>query len=103
MQLTDISIKALPIPQRGLKLYFDDTVSGFGVRVSQGGVKSYVVQYGPTRKRETIGRVGVIKLSDARTAAKRVLAEHTLGKFQPRAVTWRVALTQYLKEVEADR
>ena len=60
MRLTDITVRALKAPETGVALYSDDVLTGFGVRVSQGGTKSFVLTYGPRRTRETIGRVGVV-------------------------------------------
>lgn len=80
MRLTDISLKTLQPPVKGQVTYTDDTLPGFGVRISQGGVKSFVVVHGRNRKRTTIGRYPTISLQDARKAAKQILAERTLGK-----------------------
>lgn len=44
------------------------------------------MQHGADRQLTTIGRYPVITLSDARTEAKRILAERTLGKFRQRTV-----------------
>lgn len=87
----------------GAQIHYDDTLSGFGVRISEGGTKSFILTHGARRRRETIGRVGIITLSDARAEAKRRLAEYTLGKNQPRAVAWNIALEEYLAEVKAKR
>ena len=84
MKLTDISIRALKAPEIGYQIYNDDTVTGFGVRITASGVKSYVLTHGVRRQRDTIGRVGIITLQDARAEAKRRLAEYTLGKPAPR-------------------
>ncbi len=101
MRLTDLSIKALKTPEKGAIIYPDDILSGFGVRVSEGGTKSFVLTHGPLRRRETIGRVGILGLADARGEAKRRLAEYTLGKTQPRATSWSAALEEYLREFVA--
>lgn len=98
MLLTEISIKALLPPPQGQRIYKDDTVTGFGVRVSQGGSKSYVLTVGKARSTLTIGRVGVIKLADARAEAKRILAEHTLGKHRPKATTFSDALPAFIED-----
>lgn len=82
MRLTDISLKTLQPPVKGQVTYTDDTLPGFGVRISQGGVKSFVVVHGRNRKRTTIGRYPTISLQDARKAAKQILAERTLGKHE---------------------
>ena len=99
MRLTDISIRALKTPSVGASVFYDDLLSGFGVRVSEGGTKSYILTHGRRRQRETIGRVGVIALHDARAEAKRRLAEYTLGREKPRSIGWSDALEKYLGEV----
>lgn len=96
MRLTDISIKALQPPLKGQVTYTDDTVPGFGVRVSQGGVKSFVVVYGRSRRRATLGRYPTISLQDARRAAKELLAERTLGKKDTPPIDFEEALTLFL-------
>ena len=73
MRLTDLSITALPVPTKGQVTYIDDTLSEFGVRVFQGGVKAFIVVVG--RKRVTLGRYPAIGLSDARKAAEVPLAK----------------------------
>ena len=100
MRLTDLSIKALKAPPKGVSVYFDDALTGFGVRVSQAGTKSFVLTHGVRRERETIGRADVISLHEARTEAKRRLAEYTLGKNKPFAIRWDDALAEYLAEVK---
>jgi integrase len=98
LRLTDISIRALETPATGVVVYADDTLSGFGVRVSSGGTKSYVLTHGPRRTRETIGRVDVLKLSEAREEAKRRLAGYTLGRVKPLSITWNAAMEEYFAE-----
>ncbi|MBL4626729.1 MAG: site-specific integrase [Roseicyclus sp.] len=75
MKLTDLHVKRLKAPETGQKTHFDETLRGFGVRVSQGGTKSFVVMYGPSRKLRTLGRYPALSLAEARKAAKRVQAE----------------------------
>jgi hypothetical protein len=70
MKLTDISVRALRPPERGQKLYIDDTLAGFGVRVSQGGSKTFVLVHGDDRRRLTIGRYPVISLSEVSIGAQ---------------------------------
>ncbi len=96
MKLTDISVRALRPPERGQKLYADDSLSGFGVRVSQGGAKTFVLVHGDDRRRLTIGRYPIISLSDARTEAKRILAERTLGWRKGPSVPYNVAKEAFL-------
>src|SRR5687767_12262854 len=91
MKLTDLGIRALPDQEGSAKIYLSDSVPGFGVRVS-GSTKSYVLTHGARRHRETIGRVGILTLQEARAEAKRRLAEYTLGKTRPEARSWRTAM-----------
>lgn len=100
IHLTDISIRALTPPSKGQITYWDDTTPGFGVRVSQGGAKSFVLVSGANRQRTTIGRYPTIKLSDARTEAKRVIAEHTLGKTRYSAISFEQARDRFLSDCE---
>ncbi|MEH6728947.1 MAG: Arm DNA-binding domain-containing protein, partial [Hyphomicrobiales bacterium] len=71
MRLTDLSIRQLKAPDKGQKTYFDVGLPGFGVRVSQGGSKSFVVMYGQKRRLKTVGRYPHLSLADARREAKR--------------------------------
>jgi integrase len=96
MRLTDISIKALKPPAKGQVTYADDAVPGFGVRVSQGGVKAFVIVHGRSRRRATIGRYPIISLQDARKAAKALLAERILGKHDTPPIDFEEALTLFL-------
>lgn len=97
-KLTDISIKQLPVPKKGQQAYYD-TLPGFGVRVSQGGARTFFVLLGNGR-RHTIGRHPIISLSDARTEAKRLLAERTLGKIRPTSLPYEEAVKRFLSSCE---
>lgn len=78
MSLTDAQIKRLKVPEKGQKTYFDDALSGFGVRVSQGGTKTFIALCGPKRKRHSIGRYPNMSLAEARARAKKIQAEFAL-------------------------
>src|SRR5258708_6114629 len=79
VRLTDLVIKGLPAPEAGQKVYRDDLISGFAVRVSPGGTKTFLLIHGKERRFTTIGRVGVVKLADARQKARDILAAKQLG------------------------
>jgi hypothetical protein len=96
--LSDLGLRALKAPPKGQIFYFDDTLKGFALRVSQGGAKSFVLKYGRDRRLITIGRYPIISLSDARTEAKRLLAEFTLGKVRPQSITYANAVELFLKD-----
>ena len=99
MRLNELSIKALKAPAKGAVIFHDEVLSGFGVRISAGGTKSYVLTHGVQRLRETIGRVGILGLQEARTEAKRRLAEYTLGKTKPQSIRWSDAIEEYFAEI----
>ncbi|MEM9840231.1 MAG: site-specific integrase [Pseudomonadota bacterium] len=83
MRLTDIRIKSLRAPMSGQKTHFDEALPGFGVRVSQGGTKAFVVMYGPKRQLKTLGRYPTLTLAEARKAAKIVQAEALAESAEP--------------------
>jgi integrase len=58
---------------------------------------SYVLTYGLNRQRIKIGDVGIIKLAEARTEAKRILAELTLGTRAEPTSTFSAALSLFLE------
>lgn len=66
MKLTNIGVKNLPLPEKGQKVYWD---KGFGVRVSQGGSKSFVIKH--EGRWITLGKFPAISLKQARDAALR--------------------------------
>ncbi len=78
-KLTDVSIRSLPSPENGQVTFWDINQPGFGVRVSQGGTRTFIVVYGSTRRRFTIGRFPKISLKQARDQAKKLQAGLTLG------------------------
>lgn len=100
LALTDLSVRSLSAPEKGQRTYWDSMLKGFGVRVSQGGTKSFVVMHGRNRELTTLGRYPAIRLKDARSVAKTVLAEQTLGKHRPATVQFSEALERFLKEKE---
>ena len=95
--LTDLTIKSLPLPAQGQLTYTDDTLPGFGLRISQGGVKSFVLVHGRSRTRTTLGRYPIVSLQQARTKAKELLAERTLGKQDTPNISFETALTEFFE------
>lgn len=103
MRLTDLSVKRLKAPNSGQKTFFDDAMPGFGIRVSQGGAKSFVVMYGTRRRLKTLGRYPALSLSDARKSARRFFVEAeeqtVLAPAEPIAFT--AARDRFLKDSAA--
>ncbi|HOV05078.1 MAG TPA: Arm DNA-binding domain-containing protein, partial [Kaistiaceae bacterium] len=80
-RLTDLIIRNTRPPDHGQIVIWDSVIQNFGVRLSQGGTRSYVVMIhdGRRRKRITFGRFPALGLADARNEAKRILAGAMLG------------------------
>lgn len=78
---------------------WDGAVQHFGLRVAPGGAKSFIVLLGSGRRR-AIGRYPTLTLAQARQKARQILAEKTLGRFQPQTITWDAALALFLDFVE---
>jgi len=96
MRLTELTVRSLKSPEKGQKTYLDDTLRGFGVRVSPQGAKAFVLVHGRNRSRMTIGRYPVISLSEARIRAKEILAEQTLGRSRLPTTLFSDAVELYL-------
>ena len=94
MRLTSLQIDKLPIPEKGQRTYWED---GFGVRVSQGGSKSFVVMYGQQRKLKTIGRYPAMSLKMARRQAFDILAD---AETEIASVTLKKAISLYQEHIE---
>lgn len=100
--LTDIVVRNLKAPAQGQFTIWDQK-SPIGVRVSQGGSKTFIVMAGSGR-RQTLGRFGTLTLSDARAAARRALAERTLGlTVKPSSVTFAVAMEEFCEKHYRDK
>jgi integrase len=101
MRLTDISVRALKAPERGQKTHFDETLTGFGVRVSPGGTKTFVLMYGASRRLVSVGRVGIITLANARDKARQMLAKETLGVAERPSMLVKDALELFFSAAES--
>lgn len=82
MKFTVQSVAALACPPgKSEAIFWDDAVSGLGVRVYPSGRKVWIVQYrdGKKQKRAALGEPPEIRPDEARAAAKRILAEAVVG------------------------
>ncbi len=95
MGLSDLSIRALPVPERGQKIHWD-TMPGFGIRISQGGTRTFVLVHGERRQFITIGRYPIITLAQARTKAREILAKKTLGIDRPQSAEFEEAMNLFI-------
>lgn len=80
MKLTDLAVKNLAV-DAGQRTFFDDTLKGFGVRVSPKSKTFVLVIHRHNRNRwETLGKYPVVSLSKAREEARNRLSEVQLGQ-----------------------
>ena len=78
--LTDLTVRHLkPVPGKRVT-YLDKAIKGFGVRITENGIKTFVLTYGRDRKRVKLGDVGILALKDARDKAKDILAKRQLRR-----------------------
>ena len=83
MKLTAGTIKSLALPAgKGETIVFDDDVPGFGLRLREGGSRSYIFQYkiGTKHRRIALGPVTAIDIGNARETAKDLYARVRLGQ-----------------------
>src|SRR5262249_33075828 len=83
MKLTATTVRTLALP-KGVtdKIFFDDELPRFGVRVRAGGSRTWIVQYGIGGKERKLplGPVSALDPAKARSLAKDVLARVRLGE-----------------------
>jgi integrase len=107
-RLNDRRIAALPIPtlEERQRDYWDDTLRGFGVRVSYGGKRAFVVRYrvGNRLRRLTLGPYPGLLLADARKLAKIAIGDVAHGEDPAQdkqerrdALTFKYLTTSYLE------
>ncbi|HEX4569098.1 MAG TPA: Arm DNA-binding domain-containing protein, partial [Dongiaceae bacterium] len=82
VKLTARSVARLRRPDVGQIDYFDDSLPGFGLRVSAGGRRAWVLLYrhGALKRRLTLGRYPDLPLAAARDKAKDHLREVAHGR-----------------------
>jgi integrase len=104
------------VPTSGRELFiWDAELRGFGLRVLPTGAKSYILQYrtggrGSQARRRVIGRHGVLTAEEARSRARRLLAEIADGADPAgqrdagrEAITITELADLYLKDGPADK
>jgi integrase len=97
--LTDISLRALKPPATGQIVYYDKSLPGFGIRISQGGSRTWILVDSRSKRRTKlkIGRYPLLSLSQAREEARKRLASVTLGqKAKPASLPFEDAVAAFL-------
>ncbi|WP_298296600.1 site-specific integrase [uncultured Litoreibacter sp.] len=82
IRLTDLTVRKLPLSEKGQVTYWDELTPNFGVRCSTRS-KSYIVLLGEKRRRKTFGRYPDLALADARKQARQLLAASALEADAP--------------------
>jgi integrase len=79
LRLTDRTVKALPAPPASNRIYWDQAVRGFGVRVTKAGARAFVLDYrrrsDALQRRITIGNFPDWSVGAARDEARRLKRE----------------------------
>ena len=76
--LTDLAIRNLPLPDKGVRRYWDK--DGLCIQVSQGGAKTFYFVHGEKRQFVKLGRYPEpLSLSAARERVRKILAKRELG------------------------
>jgi integrase len=100
VRLTDLSLLNFK-PSQKLIDFWDTSLPTFGVRVSPKGTKTFMLKLHGGR--QAIGRYPIISLQEARSEAKRLLAERTLGKLRPQSITYPQAANLFVEDKARSR
>lgn len=93
--LTDVTIRALKPPPKGQVDYWDTSFRTFGVRVSQGGSKTFILM--KEGSRESLGRYGPMTLAKAREEARKRQATYTLRQGKQASIPFQEALNLFVE------
>jgi integrase len=115
MKLTDRAVSNIQLGGKSEVICFDDKVAGFGIRVREGGSRTWIFQYrvGTKQRRLTIGSASSMTAAKARQAAEDLDAKVHLGgdpagdKAQARVaasnvLTFEMAMEEYLAVEERE-
>jgi integrase len=82
-RLTDKTVRTLPAPAKGNRITYDSAVAGFGVRITAGGARAFILNYRVKatglERRYTIGRYPDWIVTAARERAKELKREVDSG------------------------
>jgi hypothetical protein len=83
MRLTANNVRTEELPDgKSEQIFFDDDIPGFGLRVREGGSRTFVFQYrlGPKQRRMALGKATPATLIETRKAAAKLYARVQLGE-----------------------
>jgi len=105
--LTSLAVEAIKPPELGQVTYWDKKLAGFGLRVSQGGRKTWVCVYRHNGRLRwlTLGNYPITGVADARLQARQKLADvqkgvdvATMNRKAREADIYAVLCTRYIAE-----
>ena len=71
VKITPVAINNFPFVEKGLVKYMDNSLPGFGVRVTANS-KAFFIVFGKERRSKTIGKYPAMSLKQARMEAMRL-------------------------------
>jgi integrase len=83
MKLTQANAAKAKLPAgKSEAFYWDDEMPGFGLRLREGGARTFIVQYkiGAKHRRMTLGNAGKVTAEEARKRAKQIFGKVADGK-----------------------
>lgn len=114
MRITKRAVDALEPPKpnsAGYALHFDESMPGFGLKVTRAGIKTFVLdkRINGRSRRITLGRYGPLTVEQARLEAQKMLGKIATGidpiaekrEREARGVTLRQVFDEYLKTRKA--
>jgi integrase len=108
-KLTKAAVEAIELPPKGRITVWDTAIAGFGVRVSAGGSKTFILfrRVNGNTVTRTLGRFGIITTERARQDALRMAGHFAAGidpmKERRRAEARQVTLQQAMDAYLGDR
>ena len=102
MKLSKLIIATLQPPlNQAQKIYWDEELPGFGLRITKANARAWVVQlrWQGRSVRRTVAKVSVCSPEQARQQAKKILSQARLGMnpfAQPKVVSLQQAVADYL-------
>jgi integrase len=104
MALTERMITSEKPPASGYSIIYDQTIPGFGLRVTAGGTKSFILDYQDTsgkNRRYTIGQYPTYKLTGARDEALQLRFKISKG-YDPIRAKEQVRIAPTMKQLRDD-
>lgn len=101
-------VERVKLPDQGQIDYFDEKNPGFGLRVSHGGKRAWILLYrrkgDPRKRRLTLGEYPALSLADARERMREILVERDRGadpatekQLEKKAATFEQVALEYLE------